>query len=202
MPLTGTPKGITRIIRVSDLLDQLDSEWSTLKQDSVELHGPDEAGLLAYYHCALRVGIYWVDGDPYRFQFPAEYQEERLAKLCAYLKGLQNAELSAVKAARERSLAGLRACWPAYANLAYPDMPADWPHSVIDWEIPPFTFDAIASLWSGPNWVGEGEKARALFLPTFRYRESADFHLASLAVMYLNRQLRWSLTDLYPHPEG
>lgn len=206
MPLTGSKKQAATqaapTIRISDLLDQLDSEWQTLKQDSVEVHGADEAGLLAYYHCALRVGIYWVNGDPYRFEFPEGYQQERLAKLCAYLKTLQGADVAEVKAARERTLAGLRACWPAYANLAYPDMPADWPHGVSNWEILPFTWDAIETLWDGDSVVGQGEKARALFLPAFRYRESADFHLAALAVLFLNRQLRWSLTDLYPHPEG
>lgn len=205
MGLAGTSKTAPKSAAPSRnnlalILDQLDSEWATLKQDSVELHGPYEAGLLAYYHCALRVGIYWVNGDPYRFEFPEEYQQERLAKLCSYLASLQAAAPEEVKAARERNLTGLRACWPAYANLAYPDMPADWPHGVSNWEILPFSWDAIETLWSGDNWTGEGERARTLFLPAFRYRESADFHLASLAVLYLNRQLRYALTDLYPHP--
>lgn len=204
MPLTGSAKPTTAPVRgrklLTSILDQLDSEWATLKQDSVEMHGEDEAGLLAYYHCCTRVSLHWIDGDPYTFQFPPAYQPERLAKLCAYLTGLQDADPALVKQARERTLTGLRAAWPGYRDLAYPDMPPRWPHGTTDWECPPFSWEAIETLWDGDNWTGEGEKARTLFLPQFRYQETADFHLASLAVLYLNRQLRLYLTDLQPHP--
>lgn len=205
MPLTGTTKAkaaakAAPTIRLRDLLDQLDSEWATLKQDSPQLHG-DDAGLLAYYHTCTRCALHWINGDPYSFQFPEGYLGERLAKLCAYLKSLQGAEQQQVKEARERTLAGLRQAWPAYRELADPK--GDYPHEhycALDDEVLPFTWEAIETLWPGENWRAEdGADARALFLPQFATQASADFHLAALAVLFLNRQCKYMLTDLGHH---
>lgn len=204
MPLTATPKAPRKLpagrnsrAELNAILDQLDSEWDTLKQDSVELHGYEEAGLLAYYHCSLRVGLHWVDGDPYHWQPPAEYAGERLARMCVYLSGLKDAERDQVKAAREKMLANLRTVWPAYRDLAVPDAPDG--KSPMDLEILPFTWEGIEQLWEGQNW--EGDKP-PVFLPAFAYKESADFHLAALSVLFLNRQLKYYLTDLQAHPVG
>lgn len=202
MPLTGTSKSTapakpTRRLDLQLILDQLDSEWATLKQDNPSLHG-DDAGLLAYFHSCMRPALYWIAGDPYTFAFPEGYQSERLARLCDYLKGLQGAELETVKKARETNLGILRRSWPAYRDLAAPEMLENG-QSALDLEVLPFTWEAIERMWSGDNWVGEGEKARTLFLPAFACKASADFHLAGLAVLFLNLQCRFGLTDLYPH---
>lgn len=197
MPLTGTntkKAAAAPTIRLKDLLDQLDSEWSTLKQDSPEQHGQDEAALLAYYHACVRPALHWVNGDPYTFDFPESYQPERLAKLCGYLKTLQAADPEQVKAARERNLAGLRAVWPSYAALIGPEKYPD-DYCLIEVEVPPFSWAAIETAWNGDG----PDDYRTNFLPTFATRESADFRLAALAVLFLNRQLRYALTDLYPH---
>ncbi|WP_288482440.1 hypothetical protein [uncultured Deinococcus sp.] len=205
MALTGTAKGSKKAaapaaptIRLKDLLDQLDREWAELRLDwgaeATDPRNTDEAGLLAYFHTCLRPALHWVHGDPYTVVFPDEYQAERLAGLCRYLGILQTAELPQVQAARERNLAGLRAAWPSYRDLAIPKLSEDGT-SLLDAEVLPFTWDAIETLWQGPNWIGDG---KAEFLPQFHSKASADFHLAALAVLFLNRQLRRKLTDLTP----
>lgn len=202
MSLTGRTKTkappAPQKIKLEDLLTQLDHEWETLKQDDAQKYGLDEAGLLAYYHCCLRPALYWIEGDPYTYTFPDAYQHERLAKLCQYLRGLQHeTDKTTLKKARELSLRNLRKSWPPFRDLAYPDMPADWPGSTSDWETPLFNWEVVGV----PTWDGVElpEKARALELPAFRYPESANFHLNALAVLFLNRQVRYYLTDLKPH---
>ncbi|EYB67041.1 hypothetical protein DEIPH_ctg052orf0038 [Deinococcus phoenicis] len=197
MGLAGTskaaaPKSAASRNNLALILDQLDSEWATLKQDDPTIHGED-AGLLAYYHSCVRPALHWVAGDPYTFAFPESYQRERLAKLCGYLKSLQGADAQQVKAARERNLAGLRAVWPAYRELNPDDVPNGL--SPMELECPPFTWAAIETGWNGDG----PDDYRINFLPAFATKESADFHLAALAVLFLNRQLRYALTDLYPH---
>lgn len=198
MPLTGSAKPAKAAPSghklIQSILDQLDSEWATLKHDDPALHG-DEAGLLAYYHTCLRSLLPLV-GDPYTATFPQGYIEaERLPKLCAYLTGLKDADPALVKQARERTLAGLRDCWPAYARLTLPD--GVWPATYTQPDdVLPFSWAAIESGWNGED----DDPHRTQMLPTFATQASADFHLASLAVLYLNRQLRLYLTDLQPHP--
>lgn len=197
MPLTGTSKktgaatAAAPTIRLKDLLDQLDSEWAQLRQEE---HTEDEAGLLAYFHCCLRPLVQQIGGDPYSFTYPQEYADtERLPKLCAYLRGLQQAKPEVVQAARERNLAGLRAVWPAYRDLIQPDIPNG--KSALDLEVLPFGWEALETGWGGED----DDPNRINFLPTFSTKASADFHLAALALLYLNRQLRLPLSDLSPH---
>ncbi|WP_019008958.1 hypothetical protein [Deinococcus aquatilis] len=185
-------------IRIKDIQDQLDTEWANLKQDSISLHGEEESGLLAYYQCAARLGIHWVAGDPYTFQFPEAYQGERLAKLCAYLIGLKDADPALVKQAREHNLKALRVkAWPAYRDMAVPPIPQGM--SMMNVEILPFNWEGLERLWNGETHEVTGT---SVFLPAFQFPETADFHLATLAVLYLNRQLRYALTDLYAHSTG
>ena len=204
MALTGTAKGskkaaapATPTIRLRDLLDQLDREWTDLRlnwaADAADPRNTDEAGLLAYFHTCLRPALHWVNGDPYTVVFPDEYQSERLAKLCGYLREKLSAPLEDVQAARELNLRALHEKWPAYRDLAIPELAEDG--SLLDAEVLPFTWEAIETLWQGPNWIGDGP---AQFLPQFHSKASADFHLAALATLFLNRQLRRKLTDLTP----
>ncbi|SMB93362.1 hypothetical protein [Deinococcus hopiensis] len=198
--LTGTSakrpaaKPLAPAIRLKDLLDQLDTEFEQLKRQEREL---DEQLLWVYFQSCVRPALHWVNGDPYTFEFPAAYQVERLAKLCGYLKSLQGAEAEKVLAAREVNLKGLLTAWPAYRDLAIPDHIPNGT-SIAEQEVLPFSWEAIETLWDGENWTGEGEKARGLFLPQFGTKASADFHLAGLAVLFLNRQLRLPLSDLTP----
>lgn len=202
MSLTGTaPRKPQRQphprARLNETLDQLDSEWQTLKQDRMELHGEDEAGLLAYYHVCTRTALHWIDGDPYSWQPPAEYARQRLAGLCRWLTGLQSKEGDEIKVERERMVTALRAAWPAYRDLGTGEIPNGT--SPLDLEVLPFTWEGIETLWQGQNW--EGDKP-ATFLPQFQSRASEDFHLAALALLILNKQLKYYLTDLKTHPTG
>lgn len=180
---TAAPKPVTSRNNLALILDQLDSEWATLKQDSVEVHGPEEAGLLAYYHCAVRVGVYWVNGDIWNFAFPPEYAGERLYKLACYLRSLPPEQH---KAARNQQVAHLRAVWPAYAEkcTSFED----------ECQELGFTWDGIDTLWQTSESVANSEQN--FYLPKFSCKASEDFHLVSLAVLFLNRSLRYSLTDL------
>lgn len=180
------------------ILDQLDREWTELRLDwgaeATDPRNTDEAGLLAYFHTCLRPALHWVHGDPYTVVFPDEYQGERLAKLCGYLREKLSASMEEIQAARELNLRALREKWGPYRDLAIPEGLPDGT-SALEAEVLPFTWAAIETLWQGPNWIGDGP---AQFLPDFRYKASADFHLAALAVLFLNRQLRRKLTDLTP----
>lgn len=208
MPLTGTrtPKKASTPAQaakkgralLTEILDQLDTEWETLKQDSIEMHGHDEAGLLAYYHSVLQPALRWINGDPYTVRFPNTYQDQRLASMCRWLTSLQDKEGQPVKEARERMVQALRQAYPPFRDLAYPDMPNDWPHGTTDWEVPPYAdLDAMAGLWNSDDPTPADDRAQ--YLPTFRYRATEDFHLAALALLFLNKQCRYYLTDLHPH---
>lgn len=198
MALSGTatkPKPVKRL-DIQLMLDQLDSEWQTLKQDSEELHG-EGAGLLAYFHTVVRCLLPLV-GDPYAATFPDGYAaSERLPKLCAYLLSLKDSEGEPVKAARERMVASLHASWPAYRELTCPEGQFPATHTQTP-DVLPFSWDAIESGWNGED----DDPHRTRMLPAFATQASADFHLASLAVLFLNRQCRYYLTDLKPHQIG
>lgn len=201
MPLTGTKKPSSKTTPktgrrlLTELLDQLDHEWATLKQDQPDLHGED-AALLAYYHACIRPALHWISGDPYTATFPEPYHPQRLPGMCRWLKGLQDQEGQPVKAAREQMATALRTCWPAYRDLILNDDQVPDGSSLLDLEILPFTWEAIETLWQGQNWEGDEPPT---FLPQFQTKASEDFHLAALAVLFLNRQCRYYLTDLKPH---
>lgn len=203
MPLTGTrtPKKASTPAQVAkkgralltEILDKLDTEWETLKQDSVEQHGLEEAGLLAHYHSNVRGLLQDIGGDPYTLTWPAEYaQASRLPGMCQWLRGLQDQEGESVKAAREKMVAALRASWPAYRDINPIEIPNGT--SLRDHEVPPYTWDALVT-----NWPGETEEPHIQSLPHFSCRAVADFNLAALALLFLNRQCRYYLTDLHPH---
>ncbi|MFC4426275.1 hypothetical protein [Deinococcus navajonensis] len=196
MPLTGTKTASTpkpkRGVAYDAIIDQLDSEWASLKQDNPELHG-DDAGLLAYFHSCTRSLLHDIR-DPYTQTWPAEYEEaSRVPKLCAYLRSLQDQEGTPVKIAREQMLQGLRTSWPAYRDLNPVEIPNGT--SILDQECPPFSWEALVS-----NWPGETAQPHTQSLPHFSSKEVADFNLAAFALLFLNRQLRYYLTDLKPHP--
>lgn len=204
MALTGTAKGSKKAvapaaptIRVKDLLDQMDREWTELRLDwGAEASDPrntDEAGLLSYFHSCMRPLVQLINGNPYTLIFPQGYIEaERFPKLCAYLTSLQDAEPEKVAAARELNLRGLRAAWPAYRDLNQPEIPNGSGDLLL--EVPPYNWAGLESGWNGEN----DDPYRERMLPTFAVKASADFHLAALAVLFLNRQLRRKLTDLTP----
>ena len=81
MPLTA-PKPVHKI-SLPLLLDQLQTEWQTDKNPAAA-----NAELLAYYHAAVNVALHWIGGDYMRVKFPAGYEDARLARLCAYLRGV------------------------------------------------------------------------------------------------------------------
>lgn len=196
MPLTGTKKASAprrQSNLLTTLLDKLDTEWTTLKQDSVEQHGLEEAGLLAHYQSNVR-GLLQDIRDPYTAQFPPEYvQESRLPGLCRWLTGLQGADTVQVKTAREQMVTALRQCWPAYQEVNPIEVPNGT--SVRDHEVPPYTWEGLVT-----NWPGETEEPHTLTLPHFSCTAVADFNLTALALLMLNHQLGYYLTDLHPHP--
>lgn len=200
MPLTGTrtkpspAKPRNSRAELNAILDQLDHEWETLKQGDPAHHGED-SGLLAYYHAVIRPALHWMNADPYTWEAPTEYHGERLWKMCAWLRGLKDADRVSVKKAREQMLTNLRTSWPAYRDLCTGEVPNG--QSPLDVEVLPFTWEGIETLWQGQNW--EGDKP-AVFLPQFACKESADFHLSALALLFLNRQLKFYLSDLQAHP--
>ena len=89
------------------LLDQLDREWDDLQAQDNPFTTHDDRALLAYYHAAVRIGLDWIQGD-YHYPFPTWYQDQRLARLCTYLTGLEGQDARAVMDARDKQLTLLR----------------------------------------------------------------------------------------------
>lgn len=192
----GRPKNLVPLI-----LDQLDREWSELRLDwAAEAGDPrntDEAGLLSYFHGCMRPLVQLIGGNPYVLTFsPAYVAAERFPRLCAYLGSLQGAAPEQVRAARELNLRGLRAAWPAYRDLNQPEIPNGSGELLL--EVPPYAWAALETGWAG----AEDEVYQERMLPTFAVQASADFHLAALATLFLNRQLRRKLSDLTPQEEA
>ena len=193
MALTGTSAAKAKPAAGRDdlrlILDQLDSEWATLKQDDVELHGLDEAGLLAYYHSCTRSLLQDIR-DPYGRTWPEEYrQNSRIPAMCDWLIRLRDQEGAPVKAARAQMVQALRQSWPAYRDLTHPDIPNGM--SVLALECPPYSWETLVT-----HWPGEVTPQDTATYPHFSSKAVADFNLAALALLLLNRQLRYALTDL------
>lgn len=206
MALTGTtaraPKTETGLrIRLDDLLSQLDKEWSALLEEDI---GQDhEVVLRAYYHNSVRVGLYWIGGDPYRWTIPEAYAGERLARMATWLRTLEHAEPQVIKDARASQLRVLRGpAWDAYQAACLPDTIADG-ESPLDHEVLPFTWEGLSTLWQTDEYLASlpADKAPA-YLPQFSSRASEDWHLACLAVLFLNRACKYRLADLHLYTTG
>lgn len=192
MPITPAAKRTARKISLKLLLDQLDQEWG-----KHQAGGPYpeawENDLLAYYHAGVRVALHWIDGDPYTYQFPREYQGERLARLCGYLQTLEDVTGLPLHTERDRQVQLLRGtAWPVYAEVCAGMTHEGGPG--ISAELT-YTWSGIDSLWSEQNPEGP-QDAPPPYLPKFHAPESETFHCCALAVLFLNRATKRPLTDL------
>ena len=153
MPLTGTSKRGPAVatppaptIRLKDLLGQLEHEYTLLRTEELTDH---EAAIRAYFHVAAHTALYWINGDPYRFEpLYDTFKAERLYKLCLYLRGLDLENAQALKEARAAQLNQLRG--PAWVNYQAQCIPTtEKPAGFSDYahEILPFTWDGIDTLW-------------------------------------------------------
>ncbi|GGM39710.1 hypothetical protein GCM10008956_15190 [Deinococcus arenae] len=185
------PAPKTKRINLQLILDQLDAEWAA--QDT-PFADDDTRALLAYYQTAARVALHWISGDPYTHQFPTGYQDERLAKVCAYLRGQGGATQGELLTARDRQVTLLLdRTWPAYRGTCTDTMnytgtgglPAEFT----------FTWAGIDSLWT-PDTYQPPMDAPAPYLPRFHSPESEAFHCNVLAVLFLNRAIKTGLCDL------
>lgn len=172
-------------VKLRDLFDQLDREfdaYSTLCLTADSAPSVDAQGLMAYFFCCVRVALHWVGGDILTFEFPASFKSERLSKLADWLKQLPATEW---EAARRAQLTHLHSVWPKYAEkcTTYSE----------EMEALGFTWDGIDSLWQSEDGTTPDPPQ---YLPKFHCKESEDFHLISLAVLFLNRRLRRRLSDL------
>lgn len=181
---TEVKKPVRRQVVTADALaDQMCREYEALEaardaQDSF-------LGLAAHAITCLVPALHWVGGDPCTAQFPEAFQGERLAKTCAWLRGLTTAEQ--MEAGRAQMLTALWELWPAYVTEC-----SDKPLSDEDqykertWDF----MNRIDSLWVDPGQGGL--KQVAPYLPEFRDtncgRISYSFHLTLLALLTLNRQ--------------
>ncbi|WP_407540485.1 hypothetical protein Q0M94_03540 [Deinococcus radiomollis] len=204
MPLTGTSKRgpatqAAPTIRLKDLLDQLEHEYTLLRTEELTDH---EAAIRAYFHVAAHTALYWINGDPYRFEPPYDtFKTERLYKLCLYLRGLDLENGQALKEARAAQLTQLRGpAWTNYEAMCL--VPVEIPNgmSALDLEILPFTWEGIDTLWQTQEPVPAERPAD--YLPKFACKESEDWHLVCLAVLFLNRACKFALSDLHPYPTG
>jgi len=175
----------TKKISLPLLLDQLDSEWLTDKNPA----HPD-AALRAYVHAAARIALHWISGDPYNMKFPEDFQTERLAKLCGWLKALEG---EATIAARTAQVAALRQVWPAYADVCTGALNDSAPHDQ-EFIQRSYTWDGLDTLWQTDESAIKDQQI--YYLPQFHCRASEDFHLVVLAVVFLNRASKRRLVDL------
>jgi hypothetical protein len=199
-PVKDKPAVRSRRIDLKDLIDQLEHSYELLLQEDA---AETEVALRAYFFTANSVALHWIGGDPYTCSFPQEFQGQRLAKLCAYLRTLEGADSQTLKEARASQLAQLRGvAWDNYIAECTPLQEAPYANGecALDREILPFTWSGIDTLWS-ENTVAPAV-ASADYLPAFQCKASEDWHLVSLAVLFLNRACKYALSDLHPYPTG
>jgi len=196
MSLTGTTKRPTAqvpakpSIRLKDLLDQLEHEYTLLKRE--DLSDP-EAALRAYFHCTAHTALHWINGDPYTWAPPEAFHSERLWKLCVYLRGLTEEQHKTVRASQLAQLRG--PAWANYQAIAIPERYENGT-SPLDLEVLPFTWEAIDTLWQTQESVPQDRPAD--YLPKFASKASEDWHLVCLSVLFLNRACKYALADLHP----
>lgn len=137
---------------------------------------------------SLRPALHWVGGNALTAQFPQAFEGERLAKTCAWLRGLRSEQL---EPARTQMLAALHQLWPAYqeACSVVPEtngLGTDNEYRERVWNF----VDRVDSLWVDPSPGRLNQPAP--YLPEFRDTEcgrvSYSFHLTLLALVTLNRQ--------------
>lgn len=158
---------------------QLETEW----QRRAPLAGDQE--LTAMFVALMLPALDWVAGDPLTATFPDDPRCARLAGLCAYLRKAEGQEAQA----RAQMLGQLHAAWERYQLLAVAEVPNGT--APLNQELAEFTWAALE-----PTFNADPDAERPRLLPDFHTRESADFHLAALAVLFLNRALKRPLTDL------
>ncbi|MFC4424651.1 hypothetical protein [Deinococcus navajonensis] len=177
-------------INLNTLTGQLDREWEDLQSGLVP---QADAPLLTYYHSGTRTALTWIEGDPYTYLFPAAYQGERLARLCGYLKSLEEKPMPELHAARDKQVELLREqTWPAYVEVC-----VDMTHEGTGGTPAELTYTwaGVDSLWTEEGPAGPVD-APAPRLPKFHSAESEAFHCNALAVLFLNRATRRPLCDL------
>lgn len=174
----------TDVTSLVALETQLNREWEA-----------DQSAVAVYMQTCGRIALHWVAGDPYNVVFPDWYRGERLAKACQWLKGLNGADKGKITAARAAMIRELLAIWPTYSQrcTGYHYGDGERPPELL-----PTTWDGLVGM---AGTVGmEASKAElkeiAPDLPKFRCRESEDFHLAALCIIFLNRSLKRKLCDL------
>lgn len=177
------PARRTPPIDADTLIDQMSQECERLEAAGID---PDHLAFIAHAMTCLCPAMHWVGGDPTTIQFPVAFQEERLAKTCAWLRALATAPAEQVEAARTQMLTALWQLWPVYAELCSDTPISDGnEYQERQWEF----INRIDSLWVDPGWNG---KEIAPYLPDFRDTEcgrvSYSFHLTLLALVTLNRQ--------------
>ncbi|MDP9764895.1 hypothetical protein [Deinococcus enclensis] len=204
MPITPSTKPAQpgrKRISLPLLLDQLDREWDDLQAQDNPFTTDDDRALLAYYHAAVRIGLDWIQGD-YHYTFPTWYQDQRLARLCTYLKGLEGLDMNPLMDARDKQLTLLREqTWPAYYERCTPGMnhhASTGTDTSIKAELT-YTWDGIDSLYSPAGDSGPLDQPLP-YLPKFHSPESEAFHCNVLAVLFLNRAVKTSLCDLWVTP--
>lgn len=201
MSLTGTAKRpatqvpATPVIRLKDLLDQLEHEYSSLRREDPA--SDFEVTLRAYFHTAAHVALHWIGGDPYTWAPPEAFKQERLWKLCVYLRSLTEEKLKTVRASQLAQLRG--PAWTNYQAICIPERYANGA-SPLDLEVLPFTWEAIDTLWQTQESVAQDKPAE--YLPKFASKASEDWHLVCLSVLFLNRACKYALADLHPYPTG
>ena len=199
-PVKDKPAVRTRRIDLPALLDELEHAYTLLQQDdATDL----EVALRAYFHVANSVALHWVGGDPYTCTFPQEFEGQRLAKLCTYLRTLQGADGQVLKEARAHQLNQLRGvAWENYLADCTPLLEAQYANGErpLDREILPFKWEGIDTLWSDNTQAPA--VAPSDYLPAFQIKASEDWHLVCLAVLFLNRACKLRLADLHPYPTG
>ncbi len=137
-------------------------------------------------------------GDALTAQFPTAFQQERLAKTCAWLRDLRPDQHPG---ARTQMLTALHLLWPTYCDECSEAPLAPTPTSdgtdeyqQRRWKI----VEQLDSLWVEPDPTNRHETAP--YLPEFRDtpcgRVSYSWHLTLLALVTLNQQLGRPLLDL------
>ena len=165
-----------------------------------------DVALRAYFHTSVRVGLYWINGDPYTWAPHEAFHGERLWKLSLWLRTLDPENSQTLKEARAAQLRQLRGpAWTNYQAVCTPlqTEPYQNGEAGLDREILPYTWEGIDTLWQTDAYLqGLPADKAPDYLPRFAVRESEDWHLVCLAVLFLNRVCKYALADLHPYPTG
>ena len=195
MPISPERTRTARKVSLGFLLKTLNQEWDAHQTSAAVQPYPEqwETDLLAYYHAGVRIALHWIDGDPYTYKFPKPYQDERLARLCGYLKKCEALTGAALINERDKQVRLLREqTWPAYAEACAGSNHTGTGGLALELT---YTWSGIDSLWSEHD-PESPKDAPPPYLPKFHAPESEAFHCNALAVLYLNRAAKYPLSDL------